>query len=272
MKQKSNLTTAEFARLCGTTKDTLFLYDRRDILKPDHVGGNGYRYYSPYQVFDYDVIHMLKQTGSSLREIQACRAGQDAVFFRALFEQKIADCDEQLRQLVASRQQAERLLALLEYATSRPIGVPELLTLPEQPLLTTPFAQGDSWDNGPPQSFLEHLARCDDEPAVYRQPVGTIYPAEGWRDGIPGEIAFFAAAPRWLESDYIWLKPAGQYVSVLFQGWQTAHDVLGRTLDFIQSQGLRLGRHAYEYDLVDYLSPEPGHSIVEMQFEVASQT
>lgn len=268
MKQKSNLTTAEFARLCGTTKDTLLLYDRKDILKPDHVGENGYRYYSPYQVFDYNVIHMLKQTGSSLREIQTCRAGQNLAFFQQLFEQKVADCDEQLRQLIASRQQAERLLALLDYATSRPIGVPELLTLPEQPLLTTPFAPGDSWENGPPVSFLAHLARCDEEPAVNKEPIGTIYPFEGFRDGLPDELCFFAAAPRWLESEYIWLKPAGQYVSVLFQGWHTSREVLGRALDFIEAHGLTPEGHVYEYDLVDFLTPEPGHGIVEFQFAV----
>ena len=268
MKHKSNLTTVEFARLCGTTRDTLFLYDRKGILKPEFVGENGYRYYSPRQVFDYDVIHMLKQTGSSLREIQACRAGQEPAFFRDFFEQKIADCDEQLRQLIACRQQAERLLALLEYATSRPIGEPALLQLPEQTLLTTPVLPGDNWDNGPPQAFLDHLALCDSESGVFREPVGTIYPAAGFRDGFPDELCFFASAPRWLESDRLRFKPAGAYVSVLFQGWHTAREAINRALAFIDAQGLRLGEHVYEYDLVDFLTPEPGHSIVELQFQL----
>ncbi len=269
MKQKSNLTTAEFARLCGTTKDTLFLYDRKGILKPAGVGENGYRYYSPYQVFDFDVIHMLKQTGSSLREIQACRAGQGPAFFQELFEKKIADCDDRLRELIRSRQQAERLLALLEYATSRPIGVPELLELPEQTLLTTPFRPGDGWDNGPPQAFLDHLAACEAEPAVHKEPIGTIYPSDGFRDGFPDELCFFASAPRWLESEHIHLKPAGKYVSVLFQGWNTARTAIDRALALADRQGLRLGTYVYEFDLVDFLTPEPGHSIVELQFMTA---
>jgi len=269
MKQKSNLTTAEFAKLCGTTKDTLFLYDRKGILKPSEIGENGYRYYSPYQVFDFDVIHMLKRTGSSLREIQDCRAGQDPAFFQELFEQKIADCDEQLRELIRSRQLAERLLAILEYATSRPIGVPELLTLPEQTLLTTPFGPDDNWDNGPPQSFLEHLAVCEAEPAVHKEPVGTIYPADGFADGkFPDELCFFASAPRWLESDRIHIKPAGQYVSVLFQGWKGFRDAYNSVMAFVEERGLTLGEYAYEFDLVDFLAPEPGNSIIEFQFMV----
>lgn len=270
MKQKSNLTTAEFAQLCGTTKDTLFLYDRKGILKPASVGENGYRYYSPYQVFDYDVIHMLKQTGSSLREIRECRNGQDVAFFRQLFERKIDECDEMLRELISNRQQAERLLALLEYATSRPIGVPELLELPEQALLTTPLAPGDGWDDSPPRSFLDHLAICDAEPAVYKEPIGMIYPADGLRTGFPDELCFFASAPRWLESERIHLKPAGKYLSVLLQGRHTTREVLTRTFAFADERHLTLGEYAYEYDLVDFLTPEPGYSIIEFQFQVLS--
>ena len=45
MKNEKFLKTGEFARLCHTTKETLFHYDREGILKPRHVSGNGYRRY-----------------------------------------------------------------------------------------------------------------------------------------------------------------------------------------------------------------------------------
>lgn len=268
MKHKSNLTTAEFAKLCRTTKDTLFLYDRKGILKPAQTGENGYRYYSPYQVFDFDTIHMFKQTGSSLKEIQECRTGQDPSFFRQFFEQKIAVCDAQMMELIRSRQKAERLLALLEYAFSRPIGEPVLLDLPEQTLLTTPLQPGDSWDGGPPQAFLDHLAACDAEPSVHREPIGTIYPSCGLRENLPDELCYFASAPRWLESKQIHLKPAGKYVSFLFQGWSTFRETCNRALDFMDAHGLQLGPYVYEFDLVDFMTPEPDHDIIEMQIIV----
>lgn len=268
MKQKSHLTTAEFARLCGTTKDTLFLYDRKDILKPASVGENGYRYYSPNQLFDFDVVHMLKQTGSSLREIRECRSERNPVSFRALFERKIEECDVLMRELEDSRRLAERMLQLLDYATSSPLGVPALRELPEELLLTTPFAPGDGWENGPPQSFLEHLSRCDMEPSLCRYPVGLIYPADGFGDGIPTELYYFAASDQEIAPFGCHRKPAGRYVSVLFQGWHTARETLERALEYAGTQGLTLGQYAYEYDLVDFLTPELGPSIVEFQFPV----
>ena len=104
---------------------------------------------------------------------------------------------------------------------------------------------------------------------MHKEPIGTIYPADGFQDGgFPDEICFFASAPRWLESEHIHLKPAGQYVSVLFQGWNTFREAYNSVMAFIEAHGLRLGQYVYEFDLVDFLTPEPGRSIIEMQFMV----
>ena len=39
------LKTAEFAKMCHTTKDTLIFYDRIDVFKPAFVDSKKYRYY-----------------------------------------------------------------------------------------------------------------------------------------------------------------------------------------------------------------------------------
>lgn len=41
MKTETFLKTGEFARLCHTTKETLFHYDREGILRPRYVSENG---------------------------------------------------------------------------------------------------------------------------------------------------------------------------------------------------------------------------------------
>lgn len=48
---KPLFTTGEFARLCNIRKDTLFYYDEIDLLKPEIIQDNGYRYYSANQLF-----------------------------------------------------------------------------------------------------------------------------------------------------------------------------------------------------------------------------
>ncbi|KAA3384529.1 MerR family transcriptional regulator, partial [Akkermansia muciniphila] len=69
-RSRSAFTTGAFARLCGTTKETLFHYDAIGLLKPKEVRPNGYRAYAPEQFFDFDMVRMLRRAGSSLKEIK----------------------------------------------------------------------------------------------------------------------------------------------------------------------------------------------------------
>ena len=70
METKKLLKVGEFARLCHTTKETLLHYDRKGLLQPRYISENGYRFYSMEQFFDFDMISLLKETGSSLEEIK----------------------------------------------------------------------------------------------------------------------------------------------------------------------------------------------------------
>ena len=63
-------TSGQFAKLCSTTKETLFHYDSLGLLKPARVRENGYRYYTASQFFDFDLIAVLRSAGCSLSEIR----------------------------------------------------------------------------------------------------------------------------------------------------------------------------------------------------------
>ena len=47
------LKTAEFAKMCHTTKDTLIFYDRIDVFKPAFVDSKKYRYYEVRQAVQF---------------------------------------------------------------------------------------------------------------------------------------------------------------------------------------------------------------------------
>ena len=63
-------TTGEFANICNVKKQTLFHYDDIDLLKPEYVAPNGYRYYSFQQAEVFTVIEILKEIGMSLSDIK----------------------------------------------------------------------------------------------------------------------------------------------------------------------------------------------------------
>ena len=100
-------TTGQFAKLCSTTKETLFHYDRLGLLKPARIGGNGYRYYASSQFFDFDLIAVLQSAGCSLKEIQAYMSHREPHAFAQLLR-------ENERKLLREREKLEMMRRTLE--------------------------------------------------------------------------------------------------------------------------------------------------------------
>lgn len=69
-KNKSYLTTGEFAKLCHTSKHTLFHYCDIGLFPPAYTDDNGYRYYHILQYDSFLTITQLQLTGMSLSEIK----------------------------------------------------------------------------------------------------------------------------------------------------------------------------------------------------------
>ncbi|MFJ5624030.1 MerR family transcriptional regulator [Peribacillus loiseleuriae] len=64
------LTTGEFAKLCKVNKQTLIYYDQIGLLLPAYRNEKGYRFYSVRQLDFYLVVHLLKDLGMALEDIQ----------------------------------------------------------------------------------------------------------------------------------------------------------------------------------------------------------
>lgn len=67
---QTHLTSGQFAKVMGISKDTLFHYDRLGILSPEFKAENGYRYYSINQMDVFKVISILKELEMPLKEIK----------------------------------------------------------------------------------------------------------------------------------------------------------------------------------------------------------
>lgn len=67
MNRNLYMTTGEFAKLMGVTKETLFHYDEIGLFCPECVTENGYRQYSVNQVEVMNTILLLKELGMPLK-------------------------------------------------------------------------------------------------------------------------------------------------------------------------------------------------------------
>lgn len=99
---EARFTTGEFADLCGTTKATLFHYDRLGVLKPRRDPDNNYRYYTDKQIADFDAIASLTEIGTPLAEIRELRENWDQDRYLQLLDRKekeMLEREERLRDM-----------------------------------------------------------------------------------------------------------------------------------------------------------------------------
>ena len=109
VKNRNNYITAgELARLAGTTKRTILWYDQLGIIKPMEVSPEGYRYYSEFQVLEYQMILLLTTLGVTLKEIK------DKNDLRNLFEEKKASIKSQIDNLQFGLKNLEKFMLNLD--------------------------------------------------------------------------------------------------------------------------------------------------------------
>ena len=104
--------SGEFAKICGTTKETLRHYERIGLLSPLCVMDNGYKLYAPSQIVDFMVIASLKAAGCALEEVKEVISSDNPETMTKVFLEKIDEISKKQAQL-------ERSKLLLEGTVSR---------------------------------------------------------------------------------------------------------------------------------------------------------
>jgi DNA-binding transcriptional MerR regulator len=107
------LTVRQLARLSGVSVRALHHYDHCGLLRPAHVGSNGYRYYGETEFLRLQQILLHRELGLSLRDIAVVLDAPDATRLETLRRQRTAVADTLARQhtLLAT---LDRTIAWLE--------------------------------------------------------------------------------------------------------------------------------------------------------------
>lgn len=255
MKKKSILTTGEFARLCKTTKETLYHYDRENLLKPKYVSENGYRRYGVEQFLDFDVVSMLKETGSTLKEIRIYMQNMDAQEFLALLEAKRLVVRKERERL------AQREVMLREMAQ----GTREALDFAYDTFTVERQAEERLeiflTEAAPSESTSEYIERYAKYVEFYgkqnRFPRHTFGVIMSWEDVLSAQYKeryFFSRAARTTPRDLLHVKAEGDYAVMAHQGDVQSHLLaLDRMMRQIRAAGLSVAGNTYVYDMMSYV-------------------
>lgn len=255
-RSRSAFTTGAFARLCGTTKETLFHYDAIGLLKPKEVRPNGYRAYAPEQFFDFDMVRMLRRAGSSLKEIKGYLEHYDPPHFLAMLREKEMALTRQIEQLEEMRRVLRHHITTTEYALTQPYLKPWVEYQVEEQLVTTPIDAQVQDDEALAQVLMEHFQYCEAHGVVDHFPLGTIVEKEHiYTTGYDADDHFFSLLPPGAHCGRERVKPAGLYAVQLHQGYlEEFLPAYQGLLDYIGEKGLAPVGDVYFTELVSYVA------------------
>ncbi len=174
------LTIGEFAKMCGTTVQTLHVYDRKDILKPVAVGEQGYRYYDPIQVYLFHTIVYMKRCGLSLKEIS------DHLHESTVADFFLRDSEQYVLRQIEELQQTLRHVRATQYFFEQIFGEgtevdPMLIDIFEDVLcLATKLPRPAAADSDEfSRFFADHLERYRNDPRWPTYPMAFVVATEG---------------------------------------------------------------------------------------------
>lgn len=270
MKKEHFLTTGEFAKLCGTTKETLFHYDEIGILKPVHLGENRYRYYTPAQFFDYDLIQMMKYTGSSLSDIKWYFSHYNTSYFLEIFRKKQEEIARKRQELEEISRFLSDTIKMTENALDDVYDRPEVKYEEEELLLITQIIPPEGENiHSVARRMGEHMKKCEEFGLKNRAVFGSIISKSNVLSGCQEENAYFSRIPegtKWSEklgSENLRIKPAGYYAEVNHKGdYSTFGQGLKCLIDYIEKEELEIIGDGYTYDMISYLAGGEGDTYV----------
>lgn len=249
-----HLTTGQFAKLTGVSKDTLFHYDRIGIFSPEMKAENGYRYYSINQFDVFNVILTLKELGMSLKEIEKYLIKRSPDQLLCLLEKEGEILDAKMKQL----KKMKNIIAEKIRITKDAIGINTSAIIfkekeEERFLLTK--AVSYIGEKSIYDSMIKHYNFLN------THNIDTPYSA-GWMIDIKKVSANKSPDYDYLYTrisnaspHYNFIRKKGLYLTAYHKdGYSSIYDTYDRLLKFSSDKGLKVHGYFFEEVLLDELS------------------
>lgn len=207
------LTTGEFAKLCHTTKHTLFHYCEIGLFVPAYTDENGYRYYHALQYDLFMTISQMRTTGMSLMEIKSYLEQRSPQRMVELYQQQEQQITRQIAQLnqIRERMTSQRTQIQQFLSCSEPFFVEQ--TKEAHLLCTDPMLQTEDYTMTAAIGALIHSAH----EKIASNTLGMLCSRASACAAEEGSFYFYVETFD-ANADHIHRKPAGKYLSMYHRG------------------------------------------------------
>ena len=268
---KPLFTTGEFARLCNIRKDTLFYYDEIGLLKPEIIQDNGYRYYSANQLFLFDIIAMLKECGTPLKEIKEYITAREPASFLTLMEENDKILSAEMERLMHIHRLMRNTIELTKHALRAEYNVPFLQECPEEYFIAMPFStEYEDYERNQSETIKALLEYLEANLLGEEYPLGSIILKDNLRFDEYKEDYYCSKLSSPIQNPLLFVKPAGTYAMLTHKGsYETLSQSYNILKDYIKKSGLQITGNSYEHELLNYLATGRSENYV---IEISIQT
>lgn len=214
---KDLITIGEFKKLCMTTRETLYHYEKLGLLLPTVDETNGYRYYTPYDYYTFMYIAHLTKLGFTLNEVHQYLDHQTLnSYFEAIATSNMR-IREQIDRLTLRRERTRRGYEYIQRTLKKPLERPQITYYEEEYFLKVPF------DNSNPiisdvECSYEHDRYGMEKGADIQRHYHGFYAEDPFAGPKPVFRYSLAKLNEYFACDRLLIRPAGMYISMVYHG------------------------------------------------------
>lgn len=252
------LTTGAFAQLCGTRKGTLLFYDKEGLLKPKYISENGYRRYGIEQYFEFALLSLLKETGSSLKEIKKHLHYMDGEEFIDFLEERHGSVKKELHTLKQRNIMLRDMISCLRESIQFQYDILMIQHHDEELFEIMPTGSKPSESQAEAiHRFINYNNYIINQEEMPRYPFGVILDLQNVRQDNYVETYYFYKKRKCTPRSSLHCKREGMYAVMGHKGTDATHRKSLRTMiDKIESSGMTIKSDIYIYDMMSYILRE----------------
>ena len=207
------------------------------------------------QFYEFDMVAMLKETGSSLKEIRTFMQEPDPAGLLTHLEEKKRLLHRERMRMAAREKMLEATIAFGHEALNARYDVLDLVKMPEERLELTPVSEEDqATEEGSIEIFAEFAEKFEKQGRPVPMPLGFLAEKEKISTRVYLADYFFCGASRESRRENLFIRPAGLYARFYHKGDTQSHaDAYSRMVDAIEQRGWVINGHMYGYDMASYI-------------------
>ncbi|PYE47637.1 MerR family transcriptional regulator [Paenibacillus barcinonensis] len=250
MQPNDTLSISAFSKLSEVTRKTLIYYDRIGLFKPAFVADNGYRYYSRSQLETIGVIHIFKELGMSLEEIQVHLGRRSPANTLELLRKQEEVLQLQIAKLTQARQMIIQRAENIEQSMHLDTSQMYVRWQAKTPLLLSRRIYS-SKQEFPEELWEDFRERLHKEHAPLGYPGGVIIPKEDLlkRDG--DKIAYMYSFMKTKHYKQVYMPEGFYLVSYARADYGDSDKIYPQIFDYIEEKKYVIIGDAYEEYMQD---------------------